>query len=142
MNGKARQPVTDTFHVEGSFPSGDCGDFQIIEHMSADIRRITFFDETGQPCKRQAHIDNVGTYTNSATGKEITTSDHFVQTRDLELNTMTWVGLTMHIRVPGQGVLAMSAGRLGFDPNGNITFEAGQQDVRNEYEAVMCPLLR
>ncbi|MBI4787201.1 MAG: hypothetical protein HY782_09165 [Chloroflexi bacterium] len=53
-----------------------------------------------------------GPYTNSVTGKQIATADHFKIVRDVAIGESTWVGLTMHIQVPGKGVVAMAAGKL------------------------------
>jgi len=46
---------------------------------------------------------------------------------DLEAGTETTVGLVFHNNVPGEGIVALQAGRVTVDEDGNVLFSAGPQ---------------
>lgn len=50
---------------------------------------------------------------------------------DLTSGQVVVTGGTIHLTVPGYGLLLLSAGRLVFDGEGNVTWDAGKHDFHN-----------
>jgi hypothetical protein len=89
----------------------DTGSFQV------------FFDSTGTPVRLQ--IETVSTNTFSANGITIPFRSANKNTFNLINGTGTDIGLDIRVTIPGVGNLYLDRGRLVFDSNGNLIFEAG-----------------
>jgi len=51
------------------------------------------------------------------------------------------VGLNWDFKLPSGRTVAIDAGRLIFDAEGNIIFEAGKHQVEDTEFQILCPLL-
>ena len=77
------------------------------------------------------------TSTASANGKTLSTNDPLVFiTRGDDADIR--VGLRNAYHVPGAGVVLLDAGRLIFDANGDVVFEAGQHELLNGSVDAFC----
>ena len=66
-------------------------------------------------------------------------ADQVLQLRlDLEEGTESDVGLRFRVIFPGLGVVLLDAGRVVFDADGNVAFEAGPHQIVNEDFAAFC----
>ena len=123
----AIEPTVETFHFEGTQPWVSCEGFDIIVNYSVDIVERTFYDNTGEPIRIQVQIQGEGQLVNTVTGASNTGSGPIMVIVDLEAGTETTVGLVFHNNVPGEGIVALQAGRVTVDEDGNVLFSAGPQ---------------
>lgn len=129
----AAPPVVETFTNEGSFSfAGPCPNgVTLVETFTEEVRVTTFFDKEGNPVRAQTTINFVGVVTNPVTGQSVEDASHQTIIEDLEEGTVTQVGLVFSATVPGVGVVFHDVGRVVFDADGNVIFEAGPHDVLN-----------
>ena len=132
----ALEPTVETFHDEGT-QSVDCGSFIASGSYQQDVRVTTFYDTAGNPIRDSVFIQFAGTLTNPLNGKTLTDTDSFTVFFDLQEGTITGVGLTFHMQIPGSGVAVLDAGRIFVDEEGNVTL-TGRQDFHYAGEAVIC----
>jgi hypothetical protein len=131
LSASAAPPLVETFHDEGSFTfAGPCPNGVTLEgSFTDDLRVTTFFDNAGNPVRLQIKLDHAGVITNPATGLSVNDPAHTTTFVDLVTGTATQVGLVFKSTVPGVGVVFHDVGRVVFDAEGNVTFEAGPHDV-------------
>jgi ABC-type glycerol-3-phosphate transport system substrate-binding protein len=123
----ATPPTVETFHFEGTDPFVSCEGFDIIVNFSVDIVERTFYDNTGEPVRIQVQFQGEGELVNTVTGATNTGSGPTMDIIDLEAGTDTTVGLVFHNNLPGEGIVALQAGRITVDEDGNVLFSAGPQ---------------
>jgi hypothetical protein len=123
----AAPPTVETFHEEGTAPIASCDGFDIVVNFTVDIVERTFYDNTGEPIRIQVQIQGEGQLVNTVTGASNTGSGPIMLIVDLEAGTETTVGLVFHNNVPGEGIVALQAGRVTIDEDGNVLFSAGPQ---------------
>jgi hypothetical protein len=102
--------------------SATCG-FQVLVTGTDTGSFQVFFDSTGTPVRLQ--IETVSTNTFSANGITIPFRSANKNTFNLINGTGTDIGLDIRVTIPGVGNLYLDRGRLVFDSNGNLIFEAG-----------------
>ncbi|HKG25300.1 MAG TPA: hypothetical protein VKB09_06600 [Thermomicrobiales bacterium] len=100
-------PINDTFTVTDICP------FPIAEHAEGTLRIIDFVDRNGNPT-RELFISPGLTVSFSANGVTLTTVSPSVGhiTFNDDSATVMIAGLSGHISIPGQGTVALSAGRI------------------------------
>lgn len=123
----ATPPTVETFHFEGTEPFVSCEGFDIIVNFKVDIVERTFYDNTGEPIRIQIQYQGEGELVNTVTGATNTGSSPSMVIVDLEAGTETEVGLVFHNNLPGEGIVALQAGRITVDEDGNVLFSAGPQ---------------
>jgi hypothetical protein len=124
----ATQPTVETFHFEGTdVPFASCEGFDIVLNFTLDIVERTLYDNTGEPIRIQAQFRGEGQLVNTVTGATNTGAGPVMDIVDLEAGTVTTVGLVLHNNLPGEGIVALQAGRITFDEDGNVLFSAGPQ---------------
>jgi hypothetical protein len=98
-----------------------CDDFDIIENSEFTIRRITWFDASGNRVRRIAQFTFHGTFTNSVTGKYVTDSpDPITDVIDYVDGTEMLHGLVFRIKLPGHGTILFDAGTIIWYPDGTV----------------------
>jgi len=130
-SASATAPVVETFHTERSFVfGGPCPNgVTLVGSIVEDVRITTFFDRAGNPVREMIKVDATGEVTNPVTGQSAENPAHTTIFVDLVAGTETQVGLVFKTTVPGVGVVFHDAGRVVFDADGNLTFEAGPHDL-------------
>ena len=100
-------PINDTFTVADICP------FPIVEHAEGTLRIIDFVDQNGNPT-RELFISPGLRVSFSANGVTLTTVSPSVghTTFNDHSATVMITGLSGHISIPGQGSVALSAGRV------------------------------
>ena len=133
LPASAAPPLVETFHDEGGGPfAGPCPNGVVLEStFTSEVRVTTFFDEAGNPVRAQIKVDEAGVVTNPVTGQSVENPAHTTTFVDLVDGTETQVGLVFKSTVPGVGVVFHDVGRVVFDADGNVIFEAGPHDVLN-----------
>ena len=132
---RSTEHVDDTF-VEPAAPVGPCA-FPVQVHFTAQLEITRFFDRDGNEIRTLTRFMGTSA-TFSANGKSITDRQGGIQhiTFDPETgsSTLALTGLTGHLIVPGQGVVAQDSGRLVLffespdDVEPDFLFEAGRRD--------------
>lgn len=106
---------------------GSCGAFSVLAQFDV-TRRITTFYRDSTPIRQVIHADIPGKVTNSVTGKSLPTKGVRNITRDLLTNAVQSTGTNVHVIVPGEGTVLLSAGMFRIDDEGNLVREVGRQD--------------
>jgi hypothetical protein len=128
--------VIEDIHIE-QVDSTSC-DFPFLEVFDGRVTITTFFDDEGNPIRIQFYLPFHGTLTNEATGESVSADQVLQLTLDLEEGTESDVGLRFRVVFPGLGVVLLDAGRVVFDADGNVAFEAGPHQIVNEDFAEFC----
>ncbi len=124
----AQKPVHDTF-TETFSDQFECGSFTGLSSGELTERSTTFFDKAGDATRTQFHIVYRATITNLATEKTLTDNANFNGTIDLVTGAIEVNGLIYNVKDRANGIRIKDIGRLVFDADFNITFEAGRHDV-------------
>jgi hypothetical protein len=129
----AAPPVVETFHDEGSFTfAGPCPNgVTLVGAFTEDVRITTFFDQEGNPVRAQITVNHDGVITNPETGVSVADPAHQTIIVDLVDGTVTQVGLVFSATLPGGGDVFHDVGRVVFDAEDNVIFEAGPHDLLN-----------
>jgi len=128
--------VFEDIHIE-QVDSTSC-DFPFLEEFDGRVTITTFFDDEGNPTRVAFHLPFHGTLTNEATGESVSADQVLNETDDLEKGTQSFTGLRFRVAFPGLGVVLLDAGKIVFDRDGNVVFEAGRHQVFNEDFAEFC----
>jgi hypothetical protein len=133
-----KEPQYEEFEVNGAVTTYDCGDFvaELVDNIKGSY--TTFFDRDGNPTGFQAHVEFLGTVTNSKTGTSF--RDHasvsFSGELPLDERPETVTGVSDDINVPGRGVVALRVGQLIQDEDGNLTYAVGENLDRTFADAL------
>jgi hypothetical protein len=131
-----RIPHEDTFIDEGA--SAACG-FDVLFEVSGIQTIQVLYDAAGNPIRIQVHGNIEGTVSaNGITLREIERGQIFI---DLVEGTDTEIGLLSRISLPGGGTVVAEVGRLVFDAEGNLIFEAGPHPALHGDFAALCAAL-
>jgi len=125
-----------------------CG-FPVDARVDGSFKIFDYFDNSGTLLKEI--VNNFGgTFTitafNPANGKSTTTqSETVVQITtfnpDGSVASTSQNGIIFNFVAPGLGTILQMTGRLVFDSNGELVFEAGQFDFINGNTAAFCSYL-
>jgi hypothetical protein len=122
-------PTIQDESFQRSFVVGQCDGADILATFDITRRVITFLDGDGNPARRIRIAAIPGTLTNLETGATLHTTGVRVIFDDFGTGTFTSTGTNVHVVVPGEGTLALGAGRLVLDAEGNVVLETGRQDA-------------
>lgn len=127
----AAPPEVESFNDEVSFTfAGPCPNgVTLVGTFMEEVRVTTFFDQAGNPVRAQIKVNHFGVITNPVTGESVEDPIHQTIIVDLVDGTTTQVGLVFSATVPGVGVVFHDVGRVVFDAEDNLIFEAGPHDV-------------
>jgi hypothetical protein len=112
-------------------PINSCGSFDVIQNGTFRVPFTVFYDQAGNETKGIFHVNEVGTLSNSVTGKFVPFFSHNTVTLtypipgDDSTVTVTQPGEVYTVTLPGSGLILHDVGRVVFAPDGTITFEAG-----------------
>ena len=137
----AAQPIIFTFTNEYSFVRENLCDFPVQFDFVEHVRVIAHVDGDGNTTRVVIPVNFVGTLTNVETGKTVSDRGHFTIIRDVAAGTVTYVGLQYNLKVGGEQVAVRDIGRVVFDADGNVLFEAGPKDIVDGGRAAICPVL-
>jgi hypothetical protein len=131
-----RIPHEDTFIDEGA--SAACG-FDVLFEVSGVQTIQVLYDAAGNPIRVQIHGNIEGTASaNGITLREIERGQIFI---DLIDGSQTLVGLVFRVFLPDGGTVIADVGRLVFDAEGNVIFEAGPHPALHGDFAALCAAL-
>ena len=124
----ARPPSVEVSPVDDTPFDLPCGTFTIRVSYTGWVRTTTFFDQSGTPVKLQIQVNIQGTATNLQTGKTVSDYENPIVVVDLTTGGVTINGVPAHVTAPGEGIIIQDTGRITYDAEGHITFEAGPHD--------------
>lgn len=124
------EPIThtsETFEVSGTIdPWFTCDGFHLILTYAATVRVTEYFNADGDLVRARIYGHGSGTFVNSVTGASNTGSSPSIYFQDYIAGTTTIVGRLNHNNLPGEGNVALDAGRIVFDmETGEVIFSAG-----------------
>ena len=126
----ARPPQREVVPGSGSLVLADCGDGVLLTETFTEVHTFTtFFDASGNPVRVQTHENFDGVITNSASGNTYRDPGHWTIVEDLVNGTGTLHGEFYAIVAPGLGMIIQDTGRITFDADGNVIFQAGPHEV-------------
>jgi hypothetical protein len=131
-----RVPYEGHFIDEGA--SAACG-FPVEFDVSGVVTIQELYDAGGNLIRRQTHGNGEGTFSaNGNTLRYIERGQIFI---DPQAGTDTEVGLLFRVFLPGGGTAIADVGRLVFDAQGNLIFEAGPHPALHGDFATLCAAL-
>jgi hypothetical protein len=135
-------PTTGQFQFEETYvddgASAACG-FPVTFHQLGRGRYERSYDQQGNLTRVQVQIVIDGT----ATANGITLLVHGAGSNSFDVLTGTQMDASLEFRVwlPGFGVVIMDRGRLVFDAEGNVIFEAGPHPALEGDFSALCAAL-
>ena len=119
--------TTEAFHFTGTVdPWFECDGFHLILDYDAVVRVTEYFNADGDLVRARTYGHGSGTFYNSETGESNTGSSPQIYFDDFVAGTTTIVGRLNHNNLPGEGNVALDAGRIVFDmETGEVLFSAG-----------------
>jgi hypothetical protein len=112
--------------------------FHAWQSATLDERAARYYDPDGRLTRRVLRADITGEFVNPVSGVTVPWTQHEIHTTvlavpgDLSFATETIVGQFV-ITMPHLGAVALEAGRVIQDGNGNVEFRAGPQDFLDYY---------
>lgn len=135
-------PTVETFVEQGEDEViAECDGFVLTEDFLETGTTRTFFNRQGDPVRALITVKFVGVITNSASGNTYRDPGYFSIIQDLRTGTETTVGLYFNIVVPGVGPVVADRGRIVFDANGDVVFQAGPHQILGGDDVDFCELL-
>jgi hypothetical protein len=131
-----RFPI-DEHHALFEPESSVCG-FPISAELTGDGTFEIFMDANGDFIRAQLHLRITGSLT--ANGLSVRFGRSINQFFELD-GTVTEVGLVFRDSMPGTGVVLMDRGRLVFDGEGQLVFEAGPHPQLHGDYGTLCAAL-
>jgi hypothetical protein len=132
---------SDHFEFDGNINDVVPCDFGVSERFVEDLHGMTTFDANGEAVRTQITIKATAWFTNEDTGFSVMDRDSFPVTIDERTGSVTVVGISFHINIPGEGIVVLQAGRVTFDADGSITFLAGPHDQYATDGQALCDAL-
>jgi hypothetical protein len=138
---QAAAPEKTTDVISGTFLLEDCGGgVTLMETFDLRLTTTLFFDRGGNPIRIDYKYDVLGIITNSSSGNTYRDVSHFSDTITVAEHP-TFTGVVHHIIVPGTGLVVAEVGKLTFDGNGHVIFEAGQHMLADGTAPDYCSVL-
>jgi hypothetical protein len=140
--GAATPPVIGTFTIEETDvvdpgASAACGFTVSFSELGTGMFEV-FFDQSGNPTRIQVEKKTTGTF--SGNGVVVNQTEHTVTVFDLTKGTEIDLGL-VDLIFGSNGTLQMEVGRLIFDADGNVIFEAGPHPALHGDFSALCAAL-
>jgi hypothetical protein len=127
----SRAPAVEEFPISDEFDL-PCGGFTVHVSYAGFGRATTYFNEAGDPIRLQIHTTVHGSAVNTSTGRSLSDDESAVVSIDLLTGETTINGAPAHVTAPGEGIVIHDTGRIVFDANWNVTFEAGPHDQADQ----------
>ena len=122
----AASPTRTVFFNVGSYTDTQLCSFPVITSFNERFTDIITYDSAGAPLVDNFHLLGFVQSVNPANGKTLYAKEDVQGRFDFpDLVAGDVAGVNGFIRLPGIGVAVMTVGRLVFDADGNVTFEAG-----------------
>jgi hypothetical protein len=125
-SASAIPPKTERFSQSGTGFWTSCEGFDIIVNFEFTGMITEFYDQNGDLVRVRGWFHGTGELVNTETGRTETGSSPSMFFDNFRTETTSVVGLQFHNNVPGQGIVALDAGRIVIDwATDEVIFEAG-----------------
>jgi hypothetical protein len=131
------KPIDDTF----SFTFRGVCSFPIRIRTHLTGTEIILTDREGNPTIDANHLFVYAVWKNPLSGKTVIESDHLDGVLLPDDAGFLELGLNFHLQLPSGPVVLIDAGRLVFDGDGNLLFEAGNHQFENGDFGALCAAL-
>ncbi len=133
----AAKPSVDTNFRNKGTTTLDCGNGTVLSVAYVFALRVTtFFDNSGSPIRVTVHISESDVITNPTNGKTVTIHAANTVRFDLASDTTTQTGLAFLLHTANPPAVIHIVGRIVFDADGNVIFEAGSHDLEDPQGAI------
>jgi hypothetical protein len=133
---RATPPQKNSFSDRLRFVDNSTCSFPITDRENVTGTETDYFDGQGNMVTVRFHLTIIGT--DSAKGVSLQDDSRHDSVFDIEAGTDTDVGLTAWVRLPDGGVILRGAGKVVFDADGNVLFEAGPHPFLHGDTAAYC----
>jgi hypothetical protein len=137
LPAQATRPQSQSF-VFTQLDSMSCAGFDANVERNFTGRETAYFDKQGSLLRVHVEAAMRGSVTNSVSGKTVALRGHISIDIDPVTGAAKWAGPVFMGNEPGAGSVIKDTGRIVFDANGSITFEAGPHDVIDTNGGVFC----
>jgi hypothetical protein len=134
----ATQPRRRSYTATFDAVRRDLCSFPVRVHEDAVITDTRYFDESGDVVRRVFPATFNGTASHA--GNVVLERETVNQTVTSDLAVIT-VGLNWHFKLPSGRTVVIDAGRLVYDADGNLTFEAGRHQFVDREVRAFCAAL-
>lgn len=135
-----------TIPVDDLVVVGDCGGFDLLEHVEGTVKISTHFDDDGNLIIELARFRLRHTFINSETGESLRTPDAGIDKITVNEDgsgTVAVVGTVGRLVLPGEGLVFAHLGKIVYDlETGSLLFEAGRHDDFGETFSLLCAALQ
>jgi hypothetical protein len=131
------KPIDDTF----SFTFRGLCSFPIRVKTHVTGTEIIFTDSQGNQTIDANHVFVYAVWKNPLSGKTVIESDHLDGVILPDDQGFMELGLNFHLQLPSGPVVLIDAGRLVFDSEGNLLFEAGNHQFEDGDVGALCAAL-
>jgi hypothetical protein len=137
VGAQATAPKSESFAAT-SLDSLSCTGFDAIIERIFTGRETVYFDRQADAVRVRVVADMRGSVTNSTTRKTVALRGHIALVIDPSSGSFTFVGPVFMANDAGAGIVIEDTGRIVFDADGQITFEAGPHEVTDTNGAIFC----
>jgi hypothetical protein len=109
--------------------------------VSERIQVTTFFDNSGEAIRMLITVNFTGVITRSDSGATFVDRVADTDVIDMVDGTITAAGSKFKIHIPGEGIVALTAGRQVRDASGQTIFSAGPADIDVFNPTALCTAL-
>ena len=131
------KPVDDTFTftIQGicSFP------IRVRTHITGT--ELLFMDAAGNVTEDVIHFFVYAVWKNPDSGRSVIEQDHLMSMVPPDDQGFLELGLNFHLSLPSGGTVLIDAGKLHFDNEGNLVFEAGNHQFEDGDFGALCAAL-
>jgi hypothetical protein len=131
------KPVDDSF----SFTLDFCR-FPIEATTRITGTETHFFDEQGNVLRDVLHLFAYAVWTNPRSGKSVIERDHLTSVIFADDEGFAEIGLNFHVSLPGGRTVLIDAGKVVFDSEGDVVFQAGKHQIEDGDVGGVCAALR
>jgi hypothetical protein len=129
-------------HVDDSFAfTSNLCSFPIRVRTQIAGTETQFFDSQGDTLRDELHLFVYAVWRNPSSGKWVIESDH-VNNAIYPDDRFANIGLNFRLILPSGRTVLIDAGKLVFDEDGGVLFEAGKHQVSDGDVGALCAALR
>jgi hypothetical protein len=136
----ALKPERNSFHDTFHYTDRSCG-FRVHVHESLDGVNTSFVDRDGKFVRSHGHVTYHGTWTNPDSGARLDEVETFNVEYVKATRENRVLGLNWHFKLPSGRTVAIDAGRLVYDRQFNLVFEAGKHQIVDKGFEPLCTYL-
>jgi hypothetical protein len=136
----ATAPTITPVHETFGFTSHLCS-FPVEVTTHAQGLDVQYFDAQGNPTREVLHRTFTGTWTNPHSGTYLVERSRLTTVFPRNGGFLE-IGLNFHLRLPEGRTVLIDAGKLSFDDEGQLVFDAGKHQVEEEDVGAFCAALR